>query len=683
MKEPVAKKIPYEHEMHKDVRIDPYYWLKDRENEKVINYLEEENEYYEHKMGPLHEEIEEIYQRMVKVIPESEERIPIQKGPYFYYYRFEKEKQYPIYVRKNANRRQELENTKEEIVLDENELVEDGEYLNVSTVRMDPSHQKLAYLENRDGSDRYTLKIKNVQSGQYLPERIENVYFYASVEWSKCGQFLFYVTVDEKQRPFKLYRHKIGTDSKEDVLLYEETDDTFSIYLQKSMSGEYIFLYCAAKITQEVYFIKADEPEEDITVFQERNRGIEYYLEHDQDQFLLLTNENAVNFKLVKCSLHDFTEQTVLIEPNDQRYLLAMYPFEQGLLIYGRENSLSQVWTLQDGNLKRIPWKEEIYQVSVPLGQSYDADEILIEYESMITPKTTYSFNVQTKELTTIQVAPVYKEYNKEDYVQRRLWATAEDGEQIPLTITYRKGALDQGPAPLILYGYGSYGANMDPSFNPYAFPILDLGIVSVTTHIRGGSEKGRMWYEKGKMMEKKNTFTDFISSAKFLIDEGYTTKELMAAQGGSAGGLLIGAVANMAGELFNVLVPEVPFVDVLTTMLDESLPLTASEWDEWGDPREKEAYYYIKSYSPYDNVKTKDYPHMYVTAGLNDPRVPYWEPAKWVAKLRDMKTDANTIVLKTNMGAGHFGSSGRLNFLKEFAELYAFVLNKLGVSVK
>lgn len=683
MKAPIAKQIPHEHKIHDDLRIDPYYWLRNRENEEVITYLEEENKYYKDQMDPLGDRVDEIYSRMVKLIPESEERVPIQKGPYFYYYRFEKEKQYPIYVRKKANHREELEKAKEEVVLDENELARDGEYLSVSVTQVDPSHKKLAYLENRDGSDRYSLRIKDLESGEYLPEKIENIYIFASVEWSKCSQYIFYLIVDEKQRPYQLYRHKLGSSVEEDILLYEETDDTFSLYLQRSMSGDYIFLYSSAKITTEIHFIKSDQPEAGLTLFKARKRGVEYQLEHDGDQFLLLTNESALNFKLISCPVHNIDEQQLLIEGSDERYLLAVYPFKQGLLIYGREDSLSQVWTLKDGGLEKISWEEEVFQVSVPLGQNYDAEEVLIEYESGISPKTTYGLDIGTSELRTIQVAPVFSNYDRENYVQKRLWARAEDGEKIPLTLTYRKGALDQGAAPLILYGYGSYGANMDPSFNPYAFPILDLGVLAVTTHIRGGSERGRNWYESGKMMQKKNTFTDFIDSAKFLIEEGYTRKELMAAQGGSAGGLLVGVVANMAGELFNTLIPEVPFVDVLTTMLDDSLPLTASEWDEWGDPREKEAYDYIKSYSPYDNVEAKNYPHMYVTAGLNDPRVPYWEPAKWVAKLRDLKTDENTILLKTNMGAGHFGSSGRLNYLKEVAELYAFVLEKLGVSIK
>jgi len=683
MKEPIARKIPYEHKIHGDVRLDPYYWLNNREDERVISYLEEENNFYEQVMKPLQSSRDHIYEQLVKVIPESEERIPIQKGPYFYYYRFEKEKQYPIYVRKKAKNRLELKEAKEEILLDENQLAGDGEYLNISEVRMDSSHRKLAYLENRDGSDRYTLKIKDLQTGEILPEEINNIYFYGSIEWSQCGQYIFYITVDEKQRPYRLFRHRLGADNQEDELLYEEKDETFSLYLEKSMNEQYIFLNSSAKITTEVHFIKADEPEADLTVFQERKRGIEYFLEHDRDQFLLLTNEGALNFKLVGCSTYNFQEQTVLIDHCDRRYLLAVFPFHQGLLIYGRENALTQIWTLHDGKIQKLSWKEEVYEVSVPRGQGYYSEEILIQYESLITPKTTYSLDVSTKGLDKIQVAPVYKGFNPSDYVQKQLWARAEDGEEIPLTVLYKKGVLDKGPAPLLLYGYGSYGANVDPSFSPYRFPIIDLGIVYVIAHIRGGSEKGRVWYEDGKMMRKKNTFTDFIAAAKYLINEGYTTKELMAAHGGSAGGLLVGAVANMAGDLFKVILPEVPFVDVVTTMLDDSLPLTSSEWDEWGDPREEEAYFYIKSYSPYDNVEAKKYPHMFVTAGLNDPRVPYWEPAKWVAKLRDLKTDSNTIVLKTNMGAGHFGSSGRLNYLKEVAELYAFVLNKLGVSLK
>jgi len=395
---------------------------------------------------------------------------------------------------------------------------------------------------------------------------------------------------------------------------------------------------------------------------------------------LILTNEGAKNFQIQRCPLSNLEERDNLFEYNENRYFQYLYPFRRGLVIAGRENGLTQVWIYKNNKLVRLNWDEPIYTVSVVDGQSYDADEVLIQYESLLTPKTTFGINLETLEKTCLQVAPVSGEYDPSLYEQKQLWAEANDGVKIPYFIVSRKGALDSGPAPLILYAYGSYGENLDPYFSPYRLPVLDQGVVFAYAQVRGGSEMGRQWYEDGKMQKKKNTFTDFIAVAKDLIKRGFTTPEQMAARGGSAGGLLVGAVANMVGDLFKVIIPEVPFVDVINTMLDENLPLTTLEWDEWGDPRKPEDYFYIKSYSPYDNVKAKAYPHMYVTAGLNDPRVGYWEPAKWVARLRALKTDDNILVLKTNMGAGHFGSSGRYNQLREEAECYAFLLDKLGV---
>lgn len=683
MKPPIAKRVPHPHELHGDVREDDYYWLKDRNNPEVIHYLEEENRYYDEIMRPLEEQTEQIYQSMVDRVPESEVKIPVQHGPFFYYSRLDKSKQYPVFARKQAKSRELLSDAPEEVVLDLNDLAEVDDYLSVTVQRMSTDHNRLAYLENRDGTDRYTIHIKDLSTGELLPDRIPNVFLYGSMEWSRCGDFIFYITVDENQRPCQLWRHRLGSDIESDELVFEEKDETFTLYVSKSQSGKFIFVHSMSTTTSEVRLLDADSALSPLQLVDGRRDGILYDVEHWEEDLLILTNEDALNFQLLRSPLDDLKSRKNVIEYNEGRYLQAMYPFRDKLLLAGRENGLTKIWVLQGDKFEPLEWDEPLYTVSVLADQDYEAAEVLLRYESLLTPKTTFGLDLPTGEMKRLQVAPVSGEYDRSNYRQEQLWATAEDGVNVPMTAVYREGALDDGPAPLILYGYGSYGATSDPHFDPYRLPLLDKGIVFVTAQVRGGSEMGRSWYEDGKMEHKRNSFTDFIAAAKHLIDEGYTSPSKMAARGGSAGGLLVGAVANMAGELFEVIVPAVPFVDVVTTMLDTTIPLTTLEWDEWGNPQEQDDYFYMKSYSPYDNVEAKDYPHLYITTGLNDPRVGYWEPAKWVARLRALKTDDNVIVMKTNMGAGHFGKSGRFNHLKEAAEQYAFILELLGVGAE
>ncbi|MCM3745578.1 S9 family peptidase [Sporosarcina luteola] len=683
MKPPIAKRIPHPHELHGDVREDDYYWLKDRTNPEVINYLEEENRYYDDIMRPMEELTDLIYQSMVDRVPDSEVKVPVQHGQYYYYSRLEKDKQYPIYARKRAASRELLNDASEEVVLDLNVLAEGSDYLSVTVQRMSTDHNRLAYLENRDGTDRYTIYIKDMETGELLSDRIPDVFLYGSMEWSRSGDYIFYITVDDNQRPCKLWRHRVGSDVGNDELVYEEKDETFTLYVSKSQSGKFIFVYSHSKTSSEIRMVDADAPSSPLQLLDARRDGILYDVEHWGEDLLILTNENALNFQLLRCPLDDISSRVNVVAYNDQRYLQGMYPFRDKLLVAGRENGLTQIWIVQDGEMSPLVWDEPLYTVSVLSDQGYETEEVLLQYESLLTPKTTYGLNLSTGEKRQLQVAPVSGEFDRSSYRQKQLWAVAEDGVNVPMTVVYQEGALDEGPAPLILSGYGSYGANSDPHFDPYRLPLLDKGVVFVTAQVRGGSEMGRSWYEDGKMEHKRNTFTDFIAAAKHLIEQGYTTPNRMAARGGSAGGLLVGAVANLAGNLFKVVVPAVPFVDVVTTMLDTTIPLTTLEWDEWGNPQNHEDYFYMKSYSPYDNVEAKDYPHMYITTGLNDPRVGYWEPAKWVARLRALKTDDNVIVFKTNMGAGHFGKSGRFNHLKEAAECYAFVLEKLGVGAE
>ena len=681
MQPPKAKQIPYEHKIHNDVRQDPYYWLKDSDNQEVIDYLEEENKYFKHKLSALQSQSDQILEQMVERIPETEEVVPVQRGPYFYYSRLEKEQQYPIYARKRAESREDLDDAEEEIVLDVNTLSDSSneeEYLNVTEQRVSADHKLLAYLENRDGTDRYTLYIKNLETGELLKDTIPNVYLFSSIEWSKDGKYIFYVTLDDMQRPDKLWRHELGTSNDADDLLYEEKDSTFTLFMEMTQSEKFISVISESTMTTEVRLINTERPLEEPRLVDARKRGVIYFVEHWENDLIITTNEDAINFKLLRASLDDYSEKQVLVEHDEKRFLQGVYPFKDEIFVAGRENGMTQIWRLEAGQLELVRWDEDIYTVYIIGDQSYDASEVLIGFYSLITPKTTFALHIASGSKEVLQVAPVSGDYDKSNYVQQQLWVTAKDGVKVPMMMLHHKDALNEGPAPLILEAYGSYGSNSNPFFSPYILPILDQGVVFVTVQIRGGSEMGRGWYEDGKMNKKMNSFTDFIAAADYLIDEGYTTSDQLAARGGSAGGLLVGAVANMASDKFEVIVPEVPFVDVVTTMLDDTLPLTTLEWDEWGNPQNEDSYHYMKSYSPYDNVESKDYPHLYVTAGLNDPRVGYFEPAKWVARLREMKTDDNTIVMKTHMGAGHFGASGRINQLKEEAECYAFVLDKI-----
>lgn len=676
MHPPKARKKPHEHRIHNDIRQDDYYWLNEKENPEVLAYLEEENAYYDAVMEPLTAERDALLEEMVARIPDEEMNVPVQKDDFYYYTRQFKDKDYPIYARKRAANRAQLEEATEEVYLDVNTLAEGKDYYMVTDVRMSPTQDIVAYLENLDGSDRNTMLFKEIHSEETLADRLENVYLYGSMEWSLDGEYMFYVTIDDMQRPYQLWRHEMG--SKEDTLLFEENDETFVLMIDQTVSGNWITVTSSSTTTSEVRLIDVRSPLQPPKLVAARQEGILYSVEHWGDQLLILTNEDALNFKVEMSPLHDFSQRKMLLPYDERRYIQEMYPFEKQLLFTGRENGLQQIWRYEDGVLHPFEWAEDVYTVYIRGGQSFETDEVLLQYESYVTPRTTIALSLETMEQTILQTNDVRGHYDATQFMQRQLWATAQDGTKIPLMMHYKKDAFDQGPAPLLLDAYGSYGSESDPFFSSYRLPLLEKGIVFVTAQVRGGGEMGRQWYEDGKMQRKRNTFTDFIDVATFLIEENYTTTPQLAARGGSAGGLLVGAVANMANDLFEVIVPSVPFVDVVTTMLDETIPLTTLEWDEWGNPKKEEDYFYMKSYSPYDNVERKNYPHLYITTGLNDPRVGYFEPAKWVARLRDYKTDAHTIVMKTNMGAGHFGSSGRIDHLRDSASSYAFILNKI-----
>lgn len=676
MKEPQAPQHPVVLRRHGDERIDEYYWLRERDNPAVLQYLEEENAYFREQMAPLASLVDSLYQDLVHRIPAADQEVPVRRGPYFYYRKMMPGQQYPIWCRRRAERREALPTAPEEVLLDVNQLAEGHPYFAVMGVRMSPDHTRLVYLENRDGTDRCTLKGKTLTTGEPLPLHLENVYLTSSVEWDASGHYLFYLTVDATQRPFQLWRHSVGMETA-DTLIYEETDPTFSLRLRKSQDGHYLFLASENKTHDEIRYLSAQDPLGDWQIFIPRSEHVQYVLEHWQGQWVWLTNHEAPNFRLMRGDGPDHADPLVPYEPS--KTFERLFPFADALVIQGREEGLTQVWIYREGEFRRLAWHEDLYTVKVVIGQDYDAQSVLIEYESFLTPRKVYNVPLSGGPPVMIHEAPWPTGYDPTFYRQERQWVTAADGTRIPVSLVYRADRLVR-PAPLWLYGYGSYGISIDPAFEPSRLVLLDRGILFAVAHVRGGGEMGRSWYEHGKFLEKAHTFDDFIAVAKAFIERGDTTPDRLAAQGRSAGGLLMGAVANRAPELFRVISAGVPFVDVVTTMLDPSIPLTTLEWDEWGDPRQPEYYFYMKSYSPYDNVTAQAYPHLFVYAGLNDPRVGYWEPAKWVSRLRRLKTDDHVVVLRTHMGAGHGGSSGRYDHLRETAEEYAFMLHHLGV---
>ncbi|RIH89469.1 S9 family peptidase [Calidithermus roseus] len=680
LKPPTARRIPHPHTAHGDTRPDDYYWLAERDNPEVMAYLQAENAYLEAVMKPLEPFQEKLYRQMLARIKQTDLEVPVQHGPYFYYSRTEEGKQYKIHCRKKAASRAELEAAPEEVILDLNALAEGKSYLSVSVLKPSPDHRLLAYLQNEDGSDRYTLYVKDLQTGELLPDRVEDVYLYQSLEWDATGEYLFFTRVDETQRPCYLYRHRLG--HSEQTLLYQEPDETFRLKLYKSASGRFLFAASTSTLTDEVRYLEALQPEGEWHVFAPRQRGVKYSLEHQGQHFLILTNQDALNFKLLQAPiLSPSPDHWHELLPHDPEvYLQGVLPFERHLLIYGRQEGSTQlwVWDLVHGTYRRLAWPEPVYTVAPADNREYATDRVLISFQSFLTPRKVLELELNSLQTTLLKQDEVLGGYDPAEYVQERLWATARDGVRVPISLVYKRSTTL--PAPLYLYAYGSYGISIDPTFSSIRLVLLDRGVVFAIAHVRGGAEMGRGWYEDGKLLKKKNTFTDFIDCAEHLVKAGYTTPERLMAVGGSAGGLLMGAVINLRPDLFRAVAAHVPFVDVVTTMSDPSIPLTTLEYDEWGNPAEAESYAYMKSYSPYDNVQAKDYPHLLVTTGINDPRVAYWEPAKWVARLRELKTDGNVLLLKTHMGAGHGGSSGRYDRLKEVALEYAFLLDKVGL---
>ncbi|MCB9304007.1 MAG: S9 family peptidase [Lewinellaceae bacterium] len=675
---PTAQKKPKELSIHGDTRIDNYYWLNERENPEVIAYLEAENAYTEALLSHTKGFQEKLYQEITARLQPDEASVPFKDNGYFYITRFEKGKEYPIYSRKKGSLEAE-----EEIMLDVNELAKGYSYFNVGGQSVSPNNTILAYGEDTLSRRIYTLRFKNLETGALLPDEIPGTT--GNAVWANDGQTVFYVAKDPVTlRSFKVMRHKLGTPSKEDETVFREDDATFSAFAYKSKSHKYIIITSHSTLSQEYRVLNADTPEGEFRIIQPRERGLEYSIAHFDDKFFIRTNLDARNFRLMVANeLNTTKENWKEAIPHREDVLLEdMDVFRDYLVLSERKNGITQ--------LRILPWKgpehyidfgEEAYLAYTTTNLEYDTDLLRIGYTSLTTPNTVYDYDMATRQLKMLKQEKVLGDFDHNNYHSERIYAPTRDGEKVPVSLVYRKGFQRNGSHPLLLYAYGSYGASMEPFFSSVRLSLLDRGFVFAIAHVRGGEEMGRYWYEDGKVLKKKNTFTDFIDCAEFLLREKYSRQEKLFAMGGSAGGLLMGAVANMRPDLWRGIIAAVPFVDVVTTMLDETIPLTTGEFDEWGNPKIREHYDYIKSYSPYDNVEAKGYPPMLVTTGLHDSQVQYWEPAKWVAKLREMKTDKNPLLLHTNMDAGHGGASGRYQRYRETALEYAFMLDLVGIN--
>lgn len=673
---PVADKKPINLEKHDDIRVDNYFWLNERENPEVIDYLERENDYNEKMTAHTKQFQKSLFEEMKSRIKEDDSSVPYKLNGYWYLTRFEKGKDYPVYSRKK-----ETLEAEEEILFDCNKEAEGHSYYRLAGLNISPDNKLAAFGVDTVSRRNYTIQIKNIETGEIYPEVIETTT--GGSTWAADSKTLFYTKKDEETlRSNKIYRHVLGTSVSEDVEVYDETDDTFNTFVYKTKSKKYLVIGSGSTLTSEYRILRADNPTGEFKVFQPRIRGLEYGISHYKDHFYVLTNaDEATNFKLMKVSEDNTAKENWKdLIPHRKNVLLEdIEIFKDYLVVSERDNGLNKI------NIKKwdgtadyyLPFDNETYTAYVSTNPDFDTKSLRYSYNSLTTPNSVIDFDMETKEKEIKKEQEVLGgKYDKNNYVSERIWATADDGTKIPMSLVYKKGIKKDGNNPLLQYGYGSYGSTIDPYFSTTRLSLLDRGFIFAIAHIRGSEYLGRSWYEDGKLLKKKNTFTDFIACSRFLIDQKYTSPKHLYAMGGSAGGLLMGAIVNMAPRLYNGVVAAVPFVDVVTTMLDDSIPLTTGEYDEWGNPNEEKYYTYMKSYSPYDNVIAQDYPNMLITTGLHDSQVQYWEPAKWVAKLRDLKTDTNLLLLHTNMEAGHGGASGRFEALKEVAEEYAFLLD-------
>jgi len=677
---PKAKKIPQKLEIHGDIRIDNYFWMNNREDPEVIAYLEDENEYNDKMMAHTKEFQEKLFDEMKGRIKEDDQSVPYMLNGYWYITRFEKGFDYPVYSRKK-----ETLEASEEVMFNVNEMARDYDYYSLGGLNVSPDNTMVAFGTDTVSRRKYTIRIKTLKTGEIYNEEIKDTT--GGSTWANDNKTLYYTKKDPQTlRSYRIYKHILGTDPEEDQLVFEEKDETFNCYVYKSKSREYIIIGSHSTLTTEYRFLNADTPEENFSIFQPRVRELEYSISHYDGYFYIVTNkDNATNFKLMRTPVEKTgMKNWVDVIPHRKDFLIEDIDiFKDYLVISERNNGLNKIRVIRWDEKKEfyIPFDNETYTTYTSINPDFKTDLLRYTYNSLTTPTSVVEYNMKTGDKVILKEQEVLGgNFDKDNYTSERLWATAKDGIKIPVSLVYRKGTKLDGNSPLLQYAYGSYGSTIDPYFSSVRLSMLDRGFIYAIAHVRGGEYLGREWYEKGKLFTKKNTFTDFIDVSEFLVKENYTSVKHLYAMGGSAGGLLMGAILNMAPHHYNGVISAVPFVDVVTTMLDDSIPLTTGEYDEWGNPNNKEFYDYMKSYSPYDNVVAQDYPNMLVTTGLHDSQVQYWEPAKWIAKLRELKTDNNILLLHTNMEAGHGGASGRFEALKEVAEEYAFLFDLEGI---
>jgi oligopeptidase B len=673
---PTARKVPHPVEVHGDRLADDYFWLRDKKNPEVAAYLEAENAFAEAVMKPTEALQEALYKEMLGRIQETDVNVPYRRGGHFYYSRTEQGKQYPIHCRRAGS----LE-AAEEITVDLNALAEGKKFMALGAYQPSDDGRLLAYSTDETGFRQYTLAVRDLGRGVLLPARAERV---TSVAWAADNQTLFYTVEDEAtKRPYRLYRHRLGTD--EHALVYEEKDEAFNIGVGRTRSGTFLVLGLGSHTTSEARFLPATEPRGEWRMVAPRLHEQEYDLEHHGDLFYIRVNDTGRNFRVVTAPVkspgREHWKEWLAHRP--QVMLEGLDAFQDHLVAWEREDGLSQVrvTALGTGAVHRVAFPEPVYSVFPLNNHEFATRALRYSYQSLVTPSSVFDYDMQARQATLLKEQPVLGGYDRARYASERLFATARDGVRVPVSLVYRKGLKKDGRAPLHLMGYGSYGFPLPVGFSSNRLSLLDRGFVMALAHIRGGGEMGKAWHDDGRMMRKKNTFTDFIAVAEHLVAERYTSPDRLVIEGGSAGGLLMGAVTNLRPDLFKAVVSKMPFVDVVNTMLDETLPLTVGEFEEWGNPKKKDEYAYLKSYCPYTNLARRAYPTILVKTSFNDSQVMYWEPAKYVARLRTLKTDQNPLVLKTNMAAGHGGASGRYDFLREVAFDYAFILGQVGIT--
>ncbi|HXO97952.1 MAG TPA: S9 family peptidase, partial [Chthoniobacterales bacterium] len=658
---PQAPQHPHPISQQGQTRVDPFFWLRDKKNPETIKYLEGENRYTDLMLKPVQGLREKLYREMRGRIQETDLSVPYRIDDYYYYARSEAGKQYEIFCRKKGDL-----NAPEEVLLDENVLAQGLKYCSVGVLSVSPNHRLLAYSVDTDGGEVFTLRVKNLETGEMLPDTITGTSY--SFAWAADSRSFFYDVLDSAKRPYKAMRHVLGSNVPSDSIVLQEPDERFELSIEKSRSRQFIFFEVESKLATEIRFIHADRPEETPVLIQPREKELIYHVEHHGDRFFLVTNRNAKNFKIVSTPVDQPSkEHWSDLAPYDPNIAISgIEAFKDHLVALERRRGLPvvRIYNLKTGESHAIDFAEPAYNVELAENPDFASSVVRLEFSSLITPKSVIDYDMVAQTKTIRKQTPVLGGFNRDNYAEEQIYAKADDGVEIPISLFYRKGFRRNGSAPIILHGYGAYGLSEEAEFSSARLSLVDRGIVFAIAHIRGGGELGRTWYEDGKLLKKKNTFTDFIRCAEYLLEQKYGSPHALAIDGGSAGGLLMGSVMNMRRDLFTTVIAAVPFVDILNTMSDPSLPLTVTEYEEWGNPAERPYYDYIRSYSPYDNVEDRPYPNLLVTAGLNDPRVSYWEPAKWVAKQRTLKNQNHLLLLHTNMGAGHMGESGRFDRL-------------------